>query len=231
MRDGVASAGGLISGYRTAEIAVARACGLHYEWDAVARCRRYRDRAGREVFTVTRTRVELVRHEEAAEGAALKIAAARFGGAVSLTGSGEFRQRMARHATREGIRGVDLDLARIVKDEQARMARGAQADGAPAALERVPRIERPHPSHRDLMAWWQHMGRHERMAWLEEAEQAGRKSERAGDGLLNAWHTMRDCEDAGGRVPPSVTEAREQDRTTVQREDEQDCSSEDDLGR
>ena len=231
MREGVANAGGLISGYRTAEIAAARACGLHYEWDAVARCKRYRDRAGRELFTATRTRIEMVQHDEAAEIAALKIAAARFGGVVSVTGSGEFRERMARQAAHEGIRVVDADLTRIVLDERTRMARGAQADGAPAVLERVPRIERPHPSHRDLMAWWQHMGRHERMAWLEEAEQAGRKSERAGDGLLNAWHTMRDCEDAGGRVPPSVTEAREQDRTTVQREDEQDCSSEDDLGR
>ena len=231
MREGVASAGGLISGYRTAEIAVARACGLHYEWDAVARCRRYRDRAGREVFTVTRTRVELVRHEEAAEGAALKIAAARFGGAVSLTGSGEFRQRMARHATREGIRGVDLDLARIVKDEQARMARGAQADGAHGVPESVLRIERPHPSHRDLMVWWQHMGAHERTTWLEETEQADRMSVRPGDGLLNAWHTMRDCQDAGGRVSRSITEARKQDRATVQREDEQDCSPQDDFGR
>ncbi len=231
MREGVASAGGLISGYRTAEIAAARACGLYYEWDAVARCKRYRDRAGREVFTVTRARVELVQHDEGAEIGALKIAAARFGAAVSLTGSGEFRERMARQATREGIRVVDADLARIVTDEQTRMASGAQADGAHALLERVPRIERPHPSHRELMASWQHIGTHERSAWLKEAEQAGRKSERAGDGLLNAWHTMRDCEDAGGRVPPSITEAREQDRTTVQREDEQDCSPEDDLGR
>ena len=237
MREGIASTGGLISGYRSAEIAAARACGLHYEWDAVARCRRYRDRAGREVFTATRTRVELGQHDEAAEAAALRIAAARFGGAVSLTGSGEFRGRMARRATREGIRVVDADLARIVMDEQARMARGAQADGAPAALERVPRIERPHPSHRDLMAWWQRMGGHERTAWLEEAEQAGRKSVRAGDGLLNAWHTMRDCQDAGGRVPQSITEARQQDRAMMQsdaeqdQEDEQDCSPQDDFGR
>ena len=228
MRDGAVSAGGLISGYRTAEIAAARACGLHYEWDTVARCRRYRDRAGREVFTATRKRIELVRHDEAAEIAALRIAGARFGGAVSLTGSGEFRERMARQATREGIRVVDADLARIVMDERARMARGAQADGAPAVLKRVPRIERPHPSHRDLMAWWQHIGRHERTAWLEEAGQAGRKSEHPGDGLRNAWHTMRDCEDAGGSVPRSITEARQQDRATVQSEDDQD---EQDFGR
>ena len=237
MREGIASTGGLISGYRSAEIAAARACGLHYEWDAVARCRRYRDRAGREVFTATRTRVELVQHDEAAEAAALRIAAARFGGAVSLTGSGEFRGRMARRATREGIRVVDADLARIVMDEQTRMARGAQAAGTHAVPARVPRIERPHPSHRDLMAWWQRMGGHERTAWLEEAVQAGRKSEHPGDGLLNAWHTMRDCEDAGGRVPQSITEARQQDRAMMQsdaeqdQEDEQDCSPQDDFGR
>ena len=230
-REGVASAGGLISGYRSAEIAAARACGLHYEWDAVARCKRYRDRAGREVFTVTRVRVELVQHDEAAETAALKIAAARFGGVVALTGNGEFRERMARRATREGIRVVDADLARIVLDEQARMASGAQADGAPAHLPRVPCIERPHPSNRELMVWWQRMGGHERTAWLEEAEEAGRKGARPGDGLLNAWHTMRDYQDAGARVPQSITEARRQDRTTVQREDEQDCSPQDDFGR
>ncbi len=231
MRDGAGSTGGLISGYRTAEIAVARACGLDYEWDAVARCKRYRDRAGREVFTATRTRLELVRHDEAAEAAALKIAAARFGGAVSLTGSGEFRERMARQAAREGIRVVDTDLARIVMDEQARMASGAQADGAPAVLERVPCIERSHPSHRELMVWWQHIGSHERTAWLEDAEQAGRKREHPGDGLLNAWHRMLDCQDAGGRVPRSVTEARHQDRATVQRQDHQGEQDEQDFGR
>ena len=228
LRAGVAHAGGLISGYRSAEIAAARACGLHYEWDAVARCRRYRDRAGRELFTATRTRIEMIRHDEAAEAAALKIAAARFGGAVSLTGSGEFRERMARHATREGIRVVDADLARIVTDEWARMATGEQIQDAHAVLARVARIERPPPSHRTLMTWWRHIGAHERTAWLDAAEQAGRKSVRAGDGLLNAWHTMRDCEDAGGRVPQSITEARHQDRASVQRRDQQD---EQDFGR
>ena len=223
MREGVASTGGLISGYRSAEIAAARACGLHYEWDAVARCKRYRDQVGCEVFTATRTRVELVRHDEAAEAAALRIAAARFGGAVSLTGSGEFRERMARRAVREGIRVVDVDLVRIVEDERARIARREPAQGIHANPERVPRIERPNPSHRDLMAWWQHIGRRERTAWLEEVEQAGRKREHPGDGLLNAWHRMRDCEDAGRDVPQSITEARQQDRATVQsEEDEQD---------
>ncbi len=223
LRAGVANAGGLISGYRSAEIAAARACGLHYEWDAVARCKRYRDQVGCEVFTATRTRVELVRHDEAAEAAALRIAAARFGGAVSLTGSGEFRERMARRAVREGIRVVDVDLVRIVEDERARIARREPAQGIHANPERVPRIERPNPSHRDLMAWWQHIGRRERTAWLEEVEQAGRKREHPGDGLLNAWHRMRDCEDAGRDVPQSITEARQQDRATVQsEEDEQD---------
>jgi len=231
MRDGVASASGLISGYRSAEIAVARACGLHYEWDAGARCKRYRDRAGREVFTVTRVRVEMVRHDEAAEAAALKIAAARFGGAVSLTGSGEFRERMARRAAREGIRVVDADLARIIKDEQTRIATGEQAPGAHAAHERVPRIERPNPSHRALMAWWQRLGAHERTAWLKEAEQAGRIRARQGDGLLNAWHTMRDCEDAARDVPQSITEARHQDRATVRRQDVQDAQDQQDFGR
>ena len=138
---------------------------------------------------------------------------------------------MARKAVREGIRVVDADLARIVEDEQTRMARGAQADGAHAVPARVPRIVRPHPSHRELMVWWQRLGGYERTAWLEEAEHAGRKSVRPGDGLLNAWHTMRDCEDAGGSVPQSITKARQQDRATVRREDEQECSPQDDFGR
>ena len=230
-RDGVASTGGLISGYRSAEIAAARACGLHYEWDAVARCKRYRDRTGREVFTATRTRVELVQHDEAAEAAALKIAAARFGGAVSLTGSGEFRERMARHATREGIRIVDADLVCIVEDEQASIARREPAQGVDADPKRVLRIERPNPPHRALMAWWQRIGGHERTAWLEEAEHTGRKREREGDGLLNAWHTMCDYEDARARVPQSITAARHQDCASTQRQDEQDCIPQDDLGR
>jgi hypothetical protein len=228
MRDGAVSGGGLISGYRTAEIAAARACGLRYEWDTVARCRRYRDRAGREVFTATRKRIELVRHDEAAEIAALRIAGARFGAAVSLTGSGEFRERMARRATREGIRVVDADLVRIIEDERARIARREPAQGIHANPERVSRIERPNPSHRDLMAWWQHIGSHERTAWLKEVEQAVRKREHPGDGLLNAWHRMCDCEDAGRDVPQSITEARQQDRATVQSEDEED---EQDFGR
>jgi hypothetical protein len=164
----------------------------------------------------------MVRHDEAAEAAALKIAAARFGGAVSLTGSGEFRERMARHATREGIRVVDADLARIVEDEQARIARRESAQRVHADLGRVAHIERPPPSHRELMTWWQRIGAHERTAWLEAAEQAGRKSARPGDGLLTAWHTMRDYRDAARDVPQSVTEARHQDRAAVQREDEQD---------
>ena len=231
LRAGVASAGGLIAGYRSAEITVARACGLHYEWDAGARCRRYRDRAGREVFTVTRVRVEMVRYDEAAEIAALKIAAVRFGGAVSLTGSAEFRERMARQAAREGIHVVDADLAHIVTDEQSRMGRAERPPAAPAVHERAPRIERPNPSHRALMTWWQHIGAHERTAWPEEAEAAGRKRERAGDGLLDAWHTMRDYQDAGRSVPQSITEARHQDRTTVRRQNEQGEREQPDFGR
>ena len=57
----------------------------------------------------------------------------------------------------------------------------------------------------------QHIGAHERTAWVAEAEQAGRKSEREGDGLLNAWHAMRDYADPGRSVPESITKARNQD--------------------
>ncbi len=229
-RGGVVIGGRLTAGYRSAEIAAARACGLHYEWDVVARCRRYRDRAGRELFTATRTRVELVRHDEAAETAALRIAAARFGGVVSLTGSGEFRERLARQATREGIRVVDADLAGIVEDERARIARREPAQRVHANPGRVARIERLNPSHRELIAWWQRIGGHERREWLQEADRQGRKAEHSGDRLMNAWHTMRDCADGGREVPESIAKAREWDRARV-RVERQAQPDEPDLGR
>ena len=201
----------LRAGYRSAELAAARDCGVHYEWDVVARCRRYRDHAGRELFTATRTRVERVRHDEAAETAALKIAAARFGGAVSLTGSGELRERLARQATREGIHVVDADLMRIIEDERARIARREPVQGVHADPARIARITRLNPSHRELMAWWQRIGVHERWEWLHEADRQGRKAKHPGDGSLNAWHTMRDYADGGRAAPESISRARERE--------------------
>ena len=47
----------------------------------------------------------------------MRLGAAKWSGRVSIQGSAEFRERLARLATREGIRVVDADLARIVEDE------------------------------------------------------------------------------------------------------------------
>ena len=117
-------------GYRSAELAAARELGLQYEWDAEARVRRYRDRTGTEIFTATRRIISMVQHDEAAETAALRIAAAKWGGAVTIGGSSEFRERMAREAVRQGIAVEDADLASIVEDERERMARGEPPGGA-----------------------------------------------------------------------------------------------------
>ena len=64
---------------------------------------------------------------------ALQLASAKWGGKVQIQGSGEFRERAARLAAREGIRVVDADLADIVSDEQERMRRGEPPQARPAA--------------------------------------------------------------------------------------------------
>ena len=64
---------------------------------------------------------------------ALQLAGAKWGGNVQIQGSGEFRERAARLAAREGIRVVDADLADIVSDEQERMRRGEPPQARPAA--------------------------------------------------------------------------------------------------
>ena len=117
-------------GYQSAELAAARSLGLRYEWDAEARVRRYRDRQGREVFLAERHRIEMLEHDSTAEHAALKIAAAKWGGKVAIQGSAEFRERAARAAARDGIEVEDADLADIVEDERARMERGEPPGGA-----------------------------------------------------------------------------------------------------
>ena len=117
-------------GYQSAELAAARSLGLRYEWDAEARVRRYRDRQGREVFLAERHRIEMLEHDSTAEHAALKIAAAKWGGKVAIRGSAEFRERAARAAARDGIEVEDADLADIVEDERARMERGEPPGGA-----------------------------------------------------------------------------------------------------
>ncbi len=123
-QDGFAIGGQSVqSGYRSAELAAARALGIRYEWDP-ARGKVYRDRQGRELFCAERRRIEMLEHDAAAEHAALKIAAAKWGGAVTIGGSSEFRERMARSAARESIEVMNDDLNSIVMDERERMSRG-----------------------------------------------------------------------------------------------------------
>lgn len=78
--------------------------------------------------------------EDDATLAALQLAAAKWGGKVSIQGSSEFRERAARLATREGIGVTDHDLQEIVADERARMQRG-EPPRARLAAERDPRAQ------------------------------------------------------------------------------------------
>lgn len=129
-RDGFAIGGPPIQpGYRSAELAAARALGIRYEWDP-ARGKVYQDRQGRELFCAERRRITMTAHEKAAEAAAVSIAAAKWGGQVQISGSGEFRERAARLAAREGVRVENADLQEIVAHERERMARGEPPGGA-----------------------------------------------------------------------------------------------------
>ena len=109
---------------------------LTRERDEAAQMTIWKNQQGREVLHVTRSRVEVLDHSAHVETAALKIAVKKFGGAISITGGGEFRERMARQAAHEGIKIVDTDLAQVVADEQARMAHGE-----PGPVERERRAE------------------------------------------------------------------------------------------
>lgn len=130
-RDGFSSGGRPIqSGYRSAELAAVRAAGLRYDWDPVLAAKRYKDHEGREVFLARRRDITMVAHDAAAELAALRLAGAKWSGRVSIRGSSEFRERMAREAARQGIAVEDADLGSIVEDERERMARGEPPGGA-----------------------------------------------------------------------------------------------------
>ena len=134
----------------------------------------WKDSQGREVLHVTRSRVEVLDQSRDVERVALRIAAQKFGDAVSITGGAEFRERMARLATREGIEVADADLAQIVEDERQRMTQPKQP----------PRSD---PTTARLAAWWNPKSRVARLAALDAAQQAGYT--RTPDG---AWHAMRD---------------------------------------
>ena len=162
---------------------------LTRERDEAARMTIWKDSQGREVLHVTRSRIEVLDHSRDVEHVALRIAAQKFGDAVSITGSAEFRERLARLATREGIRVIDADLARIVEDERSHMARGEQVTTpTPAPAPAPPRSDtRADPTTAQLARWWNPKSRAERVRALDVAQRAG--YERS---VMGAWHAARD---------------------------------------
>ncbi len=78
----------------------------------------YRGSDGAAKFVDFGQRIEMRDREPDSLEAALRIAAEKYGGRVSIQGSGEFRARAARLATRIGVRVSDEDLRSIVTDER-----------------------------------------------------------------------------------------------------------------
>ena len=187
---------------------------LTRERDEVARMTIWKDSQGREVLHVTRSRVEVLDHSRDVERIALRIAAKKFGDAVSITGSTEFRECMARLATREGIRVVDADLARIVEDERQRMTQPK-------------RPLRSDPTAARLAAWWNPKSRCARFAALDIAQEAGYARTPTG-----AWHAMRDAAGHEASADPAALERRDREggQTRIQNL-EPEPDDEQDLGR
>lgn len=91
---------------------------LHAEVDARRRRITYKNLAGQKQFTDTGPRIEMHAQSGEALEAALKVASQKYGGKITLTGSGAFREEAARAATRLGITILDKDLAPIVAHEK-----------------------------------------------------------------------------------------------------------------
>ena len=197
------------------------------ERDEAARMTIWKDETGRELLHVTRFRVEVLDHSRDVESVALRLAAMKFGGELSLTGSAEFRERLARLATREDIRVVDADLARIVEDERSRRARGERV-ATPTAVPTSPQSDtRADPTTAQLARWWNPKSRAERVRALDVAQRAG--YERS---VMGAWHAARDATErnhAGISADPAERERLESEegRTRIpnpasESDDEQD---------
>ena len=91
---------------------------LHAEVDARRRRITYRNQTGQKQFTDTGPRIEVHIKTGAGLDAALKVAAQKYGGRITLTGSSAFREQAARAATRLGITVLDKDLTSIVANEK-----------------------------------------------------------------------------------------------------------------
>ena len=81
----------------------------------------YRSADGIEKFVDFGQRIEMHDHAADTLEAALRIAAEKYAGRVSILGSCEFRERAARLAARIGVRVTDEDLRSIVTDERSRV--------------------------------------------------------------------------------------------------------------
>ena len=158
---------------------------------------------------------------------ALRITAQKFGDAVSITGSAEFRERLARLATREGIRVADADLARIVEDERSRMARGEQVTTPTAAPARSHSDKRADPTTAQLARWWNPKSRAERMHALDLAQRVG--YERS---VMGAWHAAREAAEHKASAEQAVPERRDREDCQARIQNlEPEPDDEQDLGR
>ena len=200
---------------------------LTRERDEAARMTIWKDETGREVLHVTRSRVEVLDHSRDVERVALRIAAQKFGDAVSITGSAEFRERLARLATREGIRVVDADLARIVEDERSRRARGEQVT-TPSAVSAPPHSgTRADPATAQLARWWNPKSRAERMRALDVGQRVG--YERS---VMGAWHAAREAAEHKASAEQAVPERRDREDCQARIQNlEPEPDDEQDLGR
>ncbi len=191
---------------------------LTRERDEAARMTVWKDETGREVLHVSRSRIEVLDHSRDVERVALRIAAQKFGDAVSITGSGAFCERMARLATREGIEVANADLAQLVEDERQRMMQP----------KRPPR-PRSDPTVARLAAWWNPKTRGARLAALDVAQEAGYARTPTG-----AWHAMRDAAEYKAGAGQAVLERLERGKGQSRIQDPEPESEQDDaqeLGR
>jgi hypothetical protein len=94
--------------------------GLKFEVDEKQMRILYRSGDGRMLFTDSGHRIDV--HDKVDESleAALRVAAQKFGGAISITGSSAFREQAARMAARLGIGVRDKGLKRIYEIERTR---------------------------------------------------------------------------------------------------------------
>lgn len=102
----------------------------------------YRDDTGRLLFTDTGPRIEVHDKAETTLEAALRVAAQKFGGSVTITGSTDFRARAARTAACLGIGVRDPDLQPLWREEQQRLTNIHRPAPARPAPEREEGMER-----------------------------------------------------------------------------------------